>query len=379
VRILYLASDPVPAPKGASVRIRTTIESLRAQGHEVALFTMASSAEPLEGHDTVKLPDGNFLSRMMIMRRAAALWLSARRADLVVFRGIWEGLPAIAWARRSRAKVVYEAHGFPSMELSYHYPALRSADGVLRKIVAEEQVALRASDRVVTPSATGARFLMMRGVDPARIDVIPNAVDVELFSPSGAPLDAAPPHRIVYVGTLSPWQGLAVLLEALARLGRRSSLELHVVGPAKSAWRRALRAQARRLRVHHALVLSDAMEQRDLVSVLRTAQVCVAPLLADPRNVVQGCCPIKLLEYMAAGRPILSTAIGPVEELVTHAVTAHRVSPGSAPALSDGIAWMLGHPAEREAMGARAREVASGRYTRAHLDRRLADLVARLG
>jgi hypothetical protein len=65
------------------------------------------------------------------------------------------------------------------------------------------------------------------------------------------------------------------------------------------------------------------MERPDLVPVLQTAHVCLAPLADDPRNVVQGCCPIKLLEYMAAGRPILSTRIPPVEELLEHGQTAH--------------------------------------------------------
>jgi glycosyltransferase involved in cell wall biosynthesis len=112
--------------------------------------------------------------------------------------------------------------------------------------------------------------------------------------------------------------------------------------------------------------------QADVAPILRTAHVCVAPLAGDARNTLQGCCPIKLLEYMAAGRPILATRLPVVEELVEHGVTAHLVQPGSAAALADGLRFLLTHPAEREALGAAAREAALARWTPAEFRRRLA-------
>jgi glycosyltransferase involved in cell wall biosynthesis len=359
MRILYLAPDPVPAPKGAGVRIERTVRTLLALGHEVALFTPASDPERrLEGvdHHTVPLPQEEFLDRMVELRRAAGAWLREREADVVQFRSIWEGMAAVA-EQRGRAKLVYEAHGFPSVELPYHFPGLRSEDAFLAKLIHEERVVLDAAERLITPSRTGARFLQMRGVEPGRIAVVPNAVDGELFSPAESPPPDEPPWRIVYQGTQAPWQGLDALLEALSRM-RGVPFELHVVGPARSPWRRRLRALARRLRVHHSLQLSRATGQTDLVPVLRSAHVCVAPLPADPRNALQGCCPIKLLEYMAVGRPILSTAIAPVEEILEHECTAWLARPGSPAALGDGLRWMLEHADEREAMGLQAREAA---------------------
>src|SRR6185369_4982362 len=125
--------------------------------------------------------------------------------------------------------------------------------------------------------------------------------------------------------------------------------------------------------------LSPAMAHADLAPVLQTAHVCIAPLPADPRNVVQGCCPLKLLEYMACGRPILSTAIAPVEELLEDGVTARLVAPGSAVALADGIAWMAAHPVEREALGQAARASAEQHWTGARFRERLAAALQRLG
>jgi glycosyltransferase involved in cell wall biosynthesis len=362
MKLLYLAPDPVPAPKGASVRIARTVHTLRELGHEVDVLTPAlDSAAP-----------GNFLERMLAFRAEAAGWLAARRADVVQFRSIWEGVPALAWARRTGARVVFEAHGFPSVELASHFPALARHGRVLDKIIEEERRVLAGSDAVLVPSRTTARFVRRLGVPSGRVHVIPNAVDPELVSPPVAPPPDEPPFRVVYLGTLSPWQGLGTLLEALALRRGTAGVQLHVVGPLKSAWARALRAHARTLRVHHALHLSGPVAPADVPAVLRTAHVCVAPLAADARNTLQGCCPIKLLEYMAAGRPILATGLPVVEEILEHGVTGHLVQPGSAAALADGLRWMLANRAEREALGARARQAVLARWTPSEFRRRLA-------
>jgi glycosyltransferase involved in cell wall biosynthesis len=119
------------------------------------------------------------------------------------------------------------------------------------------------------------------------------------------------------------------------------------------------------------------MERALLVSVLQTAHVCIAPLADDPRNVVQGCCPIKLLEYMAAGRPILSTRIPPVEELLEHGQDAHLVRAGSAFALAEGIAYLRDHPEAGEALGAQARATAVARFSVPHFREQLASALVR--
>jgi glycosyltransferase involved in cell wall biosynthesis len=344
LKILYLAPDTIPSPKGAAVRIRRTLETMRALGHEVESFTPSGGAV-----------ETNFLDRMLRFRKEAAAWLRGRRADLVQFRGIWEGVSALEWARETGAHAIYEVHGLPSIELPYHFPSLLRHERVLDKLVLEERVLLESVERVVVPSRTNARFLRRLGVPAARIHVVPNAVDPDAFAaPAVVPADGAP-LRLVYVGTLSPWQGLGTLVEALALLRAPSAYELHVIGPLKGVWRNALRRLARRLRVHHLLHLSGPMLQADLVPVLQTAHVCVAPLPEDPRNALQGCCPLKILEYMATARPILSTRIAPVVEVLEHDRNAHLVPAGSAAALADGLLWMKAQPEAREALGRQAR------------------------
>jgi glycosyltransferase involved in cell wall biosynthesis len=378
-RILYLAADVVPSPKGAGVRIERTVTTLGELGHEIALCTIGSGPG-LAGfeHHVVDAPEENFLERMLHFRRASQAWLERQRGDLVQVRGIWEGIPAVAWARARGARLVVEAHGFPSIELPYHYPTLARSPELLEKLVLEESALLHEAELVITHSLTGRRYLLARGVRAERIAIVANAVDAERFSPPPAPPPDAPPYRLVYVGTLSPWQGLPPLIEALAR-HRGAPLELRVVGPAKPLWRRQLRVLARRSRVHHLLQVAGAVSQAELVPLLQGAHVCLAPLPADARNVVQGCCPIKILEYMAVGRPILATRVEPVEELLEHDRSARLVQPGSPLALADGIAWILAHSTEREALGRAARAQVLARFTVPRFRVALAQALARLG
>jgi glycosyltransferase involved in cell wall biosynthesis len=321
--------------------------------------------------------ESGFLERMLSFRREAASWIEGRRADLVQFRGIWEGLPVVEWAKRTGTAAVWEVHGFPSVELPFHFPGLAQHPRTIARLIGEERQILEASDSFVVPSRTSALFLGRLGVDFERISIVGNVADPAVFTPPPGPLPNAPPFRIVYQGTLAPWQGLETLIEALSLVRSRGLPELHVVGPGKAWWRSILRGTARRLRVHHALHLSGAMQPEDVPPVLRSAHLCVAPLALDARNSLQGCCPIKILEYMAAGRPILATRIGPVEELLEHGKTALLVRPGSATALAEGLVWMLEHPVEREAMGVSARERLLARHTPRHFREALSRALVR--
>lgn len=380
MKVLYLACDPAPMPKGSSVRIEATLRALQAMGHEVRALTPAGPAPAWDflPHDTVALPEGNHLARMLAWREAAARWLAGRRADLVQFRGHWEGAPALAWAARQGAAAVFEAHGFPSVELPAHYPALEERPSLVDKLIAEEQALLTGADLLLSHSRTGRRYLLSRGARPERVAVVPNFVDTGLFSPSPVPPPDSSPLRVVYVGTLAPWQGLGVLLEAFSRLRGRLPAELHVIGPRKGAWHRELSVLARRLRVRPLLKVSGAMARPDLAAVLRTAHVCTAPLPSDERNSGQGCCPLKVLEYMAAGRPVLATSVAPLREILAHMDTAYLAKPGSPAALAEGLSWMASHPAEREALGLKARAQALAAWTPEHFRARLSAALTRL-
>ncbi|MBI2362361.1 MAG: glycosyltransferase, partial [Elusimicrobia bacterium] len=163
-------------PKGSSVRIEATLRALQGLGHEVRALTPAgpSGAWDFLPHDTVTLPEGNHLARMLAWREAARGWLAGRKADMVQFRGHWEGAPALAWAAEHGACAVFEAHGFPSVELPAHYPALEERPSLVDKLITEEQALIGGADLILSHSLTGRRYLLSRGARPERVAVVPN-------------------------------------------------------------------------------------------------------------------------------------------------------------------------------------------------------------
>ncbi|MGE0494708.1 MAG: glycosyltransferase family 4 protein [Vulcanimicrobiota bacterium] len=381
--MLYAAFDPVPFPKGSAVRIEATVRALAAAGLKVDLLTVEPSHRPegfaerieCEGveHRPVPIVGEHFLDRALAFREATRTRLRERDYQVVMFRSPWEGLAAV----EKGLPCVYEAHGFPSVELPYHYPGVLSRPQLLDRLAAQEVACLRRSQLFVTPSATGRTYLISRGAPPRQIEVIPNSILPENFPEPPAP-PPGPPWRLAYLGTLAPWQGLTTLLEALARLKGRLPVQLVLAGTRKGRWIRQARATAQRLRVRSMLDFAGPLSRSNVLELLWSCHFCLAPLPDDPRNSLQGCCPIKLLEYMACGRPLLSTQLRPVRELVTHAETGWLVRPNSCQALAEGIQQLAADPSLALELAQKARLEVLDRFPRQRFIAQIAHLVSRL-
>lgn len=388
-RILYAAPDLVPYPKGSGTRIEATVRALASQGARVTLVTPAplspeQAAARLAGIDGLvhhPVPVGgagdNFLDRMLEFRRIVRTFMARGGWDVAWFRSPWEGLAALAEARSRGARVVYEAHGLPSIELPHHYPDLVGHPELLDKIVDDEARVLRGADVLVTPSRTGRSFLHTRGVEARRIHVIPNSAE-PLEDPPDYEPPPGPPWRLLYVGTLAPWQGLGTLLEAMAAARGAPDLHLRVVGTLKGPWVRSMRQLISALRLRERVELVGPVPREHLPGIHRASHACVAPLPDDARNSLQGCCPIKILEYMATGRPILATRVRPVEEILEHGRTGWLVAPGSPWALLTGLRTLLSRPDAAREMGRAARAEVARAWTPAIFEARLGEVLREL-
>jgi glycosyltransferase involved in cell wall biosynthesis len=173
---------------------------------------------------------------------------------------------------------------------------------------------------------------------------------------AGLPAGDAGPE-VLYVGTLAPWQGLEVLVRALADLPPPTRLRL--IGPPGKGWARGLRKLAAGLGVADRLTIWPAIAPGLVPGAIARARVCVAPLDGSARNLIQGCCPLKLLEYAAGGKAIVASAVPPVEALFAHDQDAWLVPPDDPRALAAGLGRLLADPPLRERLGAAARAKAA--------------------
>lgn len=365
MHILYTAFDVVPSPKGASTHITQFVRGLVGAGHTVQLLTAGDGVLPEAGSyegaaiTRVDLPAGtagNFLARAVHFAAAVQAHVQARpRYDLIHFRSTWDG--SLLVQTQHGSKTLFEVNGLPSIELKYHYPGLaETADGqaLVTKMRAQEMAILAACDAIVCPSDVTRTFLVSLGAPRARITVIPNGVQTDEFTPSPLPPRAGRIPTLLYVGTLASWQGLDTLLAALPLVLTHQPVHLVIAGRGRSRQQKQLLKQARKLGVEEAVTLMPAVPHHAVPALIAQADVCVAPLAYNDRNVVQGCCPIKIIEYMASARPIVAANLPVVRELVREDEEALLFAPDDRADLARQIVRVLADCALAEGLATRA-------------------------
>jgi glycosyltransferase involved in cell wall biosynthesis len=346
--VLYTAFDLVPSPKGAGTHIMHFLRGLVKAGYDVQLITPGDGQLPAldtyEGADVIRVPpppDRNFLAHALhfgdaVLDHAA----NTRRYDVAHYRSIWGGLSLAQNKTRFGYKTVFEVNGLPSIELKYHYPALRGSD-LLLKIREQELAALALSDAIICPSGVTRAFLISLGVPRDRIVVISNGVSPHDFAATPLPdrIDRAP--TILYLGTLADWQGLDLLIEAISQIAAQQPVQLRIVGRGRHWQRKQLQKRIRKLGLEESVILDASVPHHEVPDVIAHADVCVAPLALNDRNVTQGCCPIKVIEYMACARPIVAANLPVVRELVREDVDALLFAPDDADDLARQVLRVL--------------------------------------
>jgi glycosyltransferase involved in cell wall biosynthesis len=208
-----------------------------------------------------------------------------------------------------------------------------------------------AADRVLCISEY-TRAQLMALCDPddwAKLDVVHCGVDVTQYRPAAVAPRAAGPVRIVAVGRLSHEKGHPVLIRAFARLRARGlDVQLTLIGD--GPFRDRLTELARSLGVDDALSFEGAVGQDDLPAHLQRADVFCQPSFAEG-------IPVVLMEAMASGLPVVSSAVAGIPELVEHGSTGLLVPPGRADLLADALAALVEDPARRREMGRAGRAV----------------------
>lgn len=373
---IYASFDRVPAPKGASEHIEAFARALAVGAGTLDLVTLGDETQrgvrraPADPRDPASLTrvqigtSGDFLERVLGFRaELLRLWGDERRPFAHV-RSIFEGYPIARERDRRVDRLVFEVNALPSVELKYHHADVADDREVSRKLRAQETVCLREADRVIVPSDVTAAFVVSRGADPSRVRVVRNGVDLERYvwpPPRPVPTGAL---RVLYVGTFSPWQGVNVAIEALGLLGAASRVVLTLVGPCRGRQRAEIAEAAHRASASSRVVLAPPVSAIELPTLYAQHDVAIAPLTATERNVEQGCCPLKVIEAMAAGIPLIASDLPAVRELCGPD-EALLVKPSRPRALAEALDAVVSDPAAAtvRAERARARVVRAGGWT----------------
>jgi glycosyltransferase involved in cell wall biosynthesis len=359
VRILYFADIRFPLERANGIQTMETCYALAARGHDVDLIvrpdTHAPARDPFHYYgleparhlriERAPVSGPMAARRLGYMAFAAGRSAGGGRADVVLTRDLAIASLLIGLPRRLRPPIVYESHGY-SPEVAAALPGLVStavAPGArkLRRLAGREARVWHGADGYVTITAALAADLSARHGPRERVAVVPDGARI---SPAaGAEFRTAEADPIVaYAGHLYAWKGVDVLLEALALVPNARGLI--VGGHAEESDLARLQAQARQLGISERVTFTGMVEPARVPELLRRATVLTLP---NPASAISTrfTSPLKLFEYLAAGRAIVASDLPSIREILHNGVDALLVAPGDATALADAIRRLLGDPA----------------------------------
>lgn len=332
--------------------------------------------------DHVRIEEPRHATRVIAELREVLARVRAAGADLLYFRQVRIASMLLPAARALGYRVVLEAHE-PYMTVAMaERSRLWKGDAGL----ARHALAMARNDRAfdvrtyrevdaVTCISRGMRRWVRRHSDRPTLllrNGAPPPVDPERrYVEEERPIDA------IYAGFAHVDKGLDVLIDAIALVPRARLL---VAGGPTEEDVAPYRAQAERLRIADRVEFRLWMPQPELFRAMRSARVGVHPLPGRGGKLWRTyTCPLKILEYMAQGTPVVATDLPAVREMVRHGWNGWLVQPKSAEALAEGIARVLSDPpfAERlrDAALRRIRGTAHARRA-ARLFRFLSDIAA---
>jgi glycosyltransferase involved in cell wall biosynthesis len=292
------------------------------------------------------------------------IWRTGRPDVVLVSSPPFFTIPA-AWlmARLRRRPFVFEVRDL--------WPAVFVEMGVMKRglayriLEAMERFFYRVADRVVVVTRAFRDDLAARGVDRAKLEVIPNGADLDIYAREVEPryrqvLGGTGKTLVTFVGTHGVATGLGQILDAAQLLREDSRFAFAFVG--EGAERDRLMASARKRGLTN-VVFHHAVAKEDVPYVYASSDVCIVCL--KPVPFLEKFIPSKIFEIIASGRPVIAALAGEAAEIVREA--GHIVvASGDAEAIARELRALAGDDIRI------AKMVRQGRaYVAEHFDRRM--------
>jgi glycosyltransferase involved in cell wall biosynthesis len=225
---------------------------------------------------------------------------------------------------------------------------------------ATERWTFRNATHLITVSEAFRNQICERhGISRDRVRVMPNAIDPLRFATATIPKDE--PRASVVLGMVAAfvrWHGVEFLIRSVSPFLSAGHLKLLLVGDGPE--RTTLETWIDRLNVRHCVELTGAVPASDVPKFLDRMDVCVMA------NSNEHGSPMKIFEYMAAGKPVLAPAYGPIREIITHKVDGWLFEPLQSSSLREGLEALVHNPELRRRLGAAAQQTVLSKHTWDH-------------
>jgi glycosyltransferase involved in cell wall biosynthesis len=370
MRILYFSDIRFPLERANGIQTMETCYALAQRGHTVQLVvrpdTHSPARDPFEYYGLAPLPRLSierapvagppFARRFGYTAFALGRAMGAARADIVMTRDLGLAAALVGTPRRLRPPVVYESHGY-APDVAAALPGLvatATAPGAakLARMARREARVWQEADGYVTITAGLAEDLSARFGTRPRVAVIPDGYrtpeQTAAHETLGAPV-------VAYAGHLYPWKGVEILLEALARVPGAHGLIVGGHGAEPDLAR--VKALASRLGLDERITFTGHVKPAAVQAYLRSADVLVLPNPASALS-TRFTSPLKLFEYLAAGRPIVASDLPSIREVLHDGEDALLAPAGDPERMAAAIQRVLGDPALAARLAQSARTLA---------------------
>lgn len=197
-----------------------------------------------------------------------------------------------------------------------------------------------------------------------------NGLDPASFTPKTLPTSAGP-LKIISIGRLIDFKGFQHLIPAIALLRDRGiDASLQIIG--EGPLRIALENQIKSLNLNDLVHLLGIQSQDQIKLLLEQSDVFALGCIVDSKG-ASDILPTVILEAMACGKPVVSTKLVGVPEMVNHGISGLLADPGNEEQLADHLATLAHDPALRNAMGLAARAKFESTFALQHTAGQLAD------
>ncbi len=368
MRILY--SHRIQSRDGMSVHVEELVTALREAGHEVLVVGPSFYAQSDFGGEsrTVALlrrllPGA--LGELAELAYNVPAYRRLRQAsqtfrpDLIYERCNLYFLAGTVLARRT---------GLPLyLEVNSPLAAEREREGGLRlRRLARflEHRVWRSATRVLAVTQVLRSIIIAAGVPAERVSVVPNGVHLERYAPP-PPRDDAQRVVLGFVGFVRAWHGLDEVIRAMASDPAAARIDLVVLGDGPV--RAELEALAASLGIAERVRFQGVVEHASIPERVAGFDIALQPKVTPYAS------PLKIFDYMAAGRAIVAPDQPNIREILAHGRSALLFDPARPDALWQAIRTLANDPPLRAQLGQAARtELTAKEYTWAGNARRIA-------